>query len=462
MRPGAPVVSHDVEGPFNLIGLAAGSEPCQQPAMRRRLNDEPPVYIDVYPYVRWIRGVISASLLPRPYPENFIIAEGGSSFGIRARYMEKQKEQKYGWKGRTFVSGNYCYKSSKRQSRTAFFYSEKFVVEAGPQAKVTVFIKISAGIQCTITCARLLVPNHKQTPVIDGVGGFNITVQLNSNWFPKAFYFTLGLNGKNSSASNVDLWWSQRGPGAWLNGNVIFGDYERDEDECSLTMQEIKEGTKCSPAYYETAITEITAHPEYTRFGVHNSLALIKLVRPLKSGCGIRSGAVIIRHDSDGMFQLIGLSVGSVPCLRSSMRRRFNKEPPLYIDVYPYVTWITSMINANTMPKPYPANFKLLQADPVHPEVKQYFTHWKGQKLAWRGHTFVAGNSCFRNSKRQKKMAFFYYESFAVWSKPPTRLNIFMKISAGIECTITCARLLLPNHKSTPIIDGGGHNEVQG
>ncbi|XP_068626500.1 uncharacterized protein [Battus philenor] len=558
IRPGAPIVSHDTDGPFQLIGLSAGSELCTRHIMRSRLNEAPPLFIDVYPYVTWIMNVISASVVPRSFPGNFMLVEGGTSLGIRTSFRTKQKIQKYGWRGRTFVSGNYCYMSPKRQRRTAFFYYERFAVTAGPSATITVFIKISAGIECTITCARLLVPNHKSTPIIDGVGGFNVSVQLDSKWFPHRFYFTLGLNGKNSTAENINRWWAERGDGLWSKifwmnitlpalcgmgylgillttpsvvilgifreatgystkfasapqycyviGPVVFGDYERDEGECRLSQMDIKKGLICSPAYFETLIVSVETHPEYKRFGVKNTLALAKLARPLKSeipihletekmakktvklyqhrdcrrfrikekpnstddlsntlcttGCGVRSGAVIVSHDADGLFEIIGISVGSPPCKKRQMRTRLNRESPLYIDVYPYITWITNVVTANTLPNPYLANYALAESGLGQNQIKNMIQKRNGQKYVWRGRTFVMGNGCFRNPKRQKKMAFFYYEAFKVYTQSPARLRIYMKISAGIECTITCARLLFPNRsKSIPLIDGiGGFN----
>ncbi|KPI94987.1 hypothetical protein RR46_11991 [Papilio xuthus] len=216
IRPGAPIISQDVDGIFQLIGLSAGSQPCRIHTMRSRLNDDPPLFIDVFPYVTWIMNVISASVVPRAFPGKLMLTEGGSSIGIRPGFLRQTNTQKFGWRGRMFVSGNYCYMRPKRQRRTAFFYLERFSVKAGPEAKVTVYIRISAGIQCTITCARLLIPNHKSTPIIDGVGSFNISVQLDTNWFPSRFFFTLGLNGKNTSADNLSKWWSQRNPkGMW-------------------------------------------------------------------------------------------------------------------------------------------------------------------------------------------------------------------------------------------------------
>ncbi|CAG9581578.1 unnamed protein product [Danaus chrysippus] len=215
IRPGAPIVSHAAEGTFQLIGIAAGGAPCSRRSMRRRLNKEPPLYIDVYPYVTWIINFISAHVLPRPYPEHFMLVEGGTSIGIHQQYLRTRRKQKEGWKARTYVSGDYCYKSLKKQRATAFFYSEKFEVNADPPAKLSIFMQVSAGVECTIVCARLLLPNRLVTPFIDGVGGYNITISFSTFWFPYTFYFSLGLNGKNTTERDFRNWISERKPGYW-------------------------------------------------------------------------------------------------------------------------------------------------------------------------------------------------------------------------------------------------------
>ncbi|CAH4031275.1 unnamed protein product [Pieris brassicae] len=173
-------------------------------------------------------------------------------------------------------------------------------------------------------------------------------------------------------------------------GNVLFGDYVRDEEECGLTLSQTKMGSDCPRAYLEIPLIDISPHPEYSRFGVGNSLAIVKLLRPIKSrkyyfkflllsanlgsegvthvlctsGCGIRPGAPIVTHATEGTVQLMGVAAGSAPCIRRSMRNRLNKEPPLYIDVYPYVSWIINFVTANILPRPYPENFKLVDGGP--------------------------------------------------------------------------------------------------
>ncbi|XP_063899108.1 uncharacterized protein LOC110375867 [Helicoverpa armigera] len=215
VRPGAPIVSHSIDGPYELIGIAAGGAPCSRRAMRRRLNNEPPLYIDVYPYTTWIMNLITAYHLPKPYPQNVMLLEAGPSVGINKSFLRKRKKQKSGWRARTFMSGNHCYKSMRKQRRAAFFYSERFEVNTDPPAKLNVIMKISAGIECTIVCARLMMPNRLSVPTVTGVGGYNITIMFDTDWFPYTFYFALALDGKNTTAEDFQTWLPERKAGFW-------------------------------------------------------------------------------------------------------------------------------------------------------------------------------------------------------------------------------------------------------
>lgn len=144
-----------------------------------------------------------------------------------------------------FMTGNFCFRSMRHQKRASFFYSEKFSVTADPPAKLHVilkvrlihiqclyvkgfrifflilkhniylFLQISAGIDCTIVCARLTMPNRISQPTIAGVGGYNITVTFNTEWFPYSFFFALALDGKNSTDADMQAWISERKPGFW-------------------------------------------------------------------------------------------------------------------------------------------------------------------------------------------------------------------------------------------------------
>lgn len=71
-----------------------------------------------------------------------------SGMGIRKGYSRSRRiPQQSGWKARTYVSGNACYRSGKKQKANAFFYSEKFEVNCDPAAKVHVFMKVSEDLK---------------------------------------------------------------------------------------------------------------------------------------------------------------------------------------------------------------------------------------------------------------------------------------------------------------------------
>ncbi|KAI5630821.1 hypothetical protein NE865_16467 [Phthorimaea operculella] len=292
-------------------------------------------------------------------------------------------------------------------------------------------------------------------------------------------------------------------------GNVVFGDYERDEEDCGLTLSQIKIGLKCPRAYIEMPVSDIIPHPEFTRFGVGNSIALIKFLRPMKShymipvclptpferdrlrrkkvvflvdyrlgsegvthvlctsGCGVRSGAPILAHAADGPFELIGINAGGAPCRSRANRRRLNPQPPIYIDIYPYTQWISNVVTAHIMPRPYPEHFQLTDFGgyQVHPEKNSYLRAragppTKSKREGWRSRTFVSGRSCFDRFSKQKKMAFFYDEKFEVNADPPGKLNIFMKIFATWDVTIQCVKMTLPNRLSEPTIKGVRESNV--
>lgn len=62
--------------------------------------------------------------------------------GIHKDYLRRRKKQKSGWRARTFMTGNFCFKSLKKQKGAAFFYSEKFEVNADPPAKMNIVMKV--------------------------------------------------------------------------------------------------------------------------------------------------------------------------------------------------------------------------------------------------------------------------------------------------------------------------------
>ncbi|CAG9792552.1 unnamed protein product [Diatraea saccharalis] len=69
----------------------------------------------------------------------------------------------------------------------------------------------------------------------------------------------------------------------YIHGNVAFGDYERDETECRVSFEEMAHGAECDPAVLLMPIADVLLHPEYKHFGAKNSLAILKLITPIKS-----------------------------------------------------------------------------------------------------------------------------------------------------------------------------------
>lgn len=66
-------------------------------------------------------------------------------------------------------------------------------------------------------------------------------------------------------------------------GNVVFGDYERDEEECKLSIEELAVGADCEPAVLIMPIADVLLHPEYKHFHAKHSIALLKLITAVSS-----------------------------------------------------------------------------------------------------------------------------------------------------------------------------------
>lgn len=101
-------------------------------------------------------------------------------------------------------------------------------------------------------------------------------------------------------------------------GDIVFGDYKQDEDNCKLSKTQAKMGISCPRAYMIMPISFVLPHPEYYafvlfftesgifirnsnqiykkatwiiifkhfhfRFSVKDSVALVKFIRPIGSG----------------------------------------------------------------------------------------------------------------------------------------------------------------------------------
>ncbi|XP_061705543.1 uncharacterized protein LOC133516566 [Cydia pomonella] len=73
-------------------------------------------------------------------------------------------------------------------------------------------------------------------------------------------------------------------PHGYALGNVIFGDYERDEVECETTVQALANmNAECEPAILLMPVADVLIHPEFKHFGARSSVALLKLITTVKS-----------------------------------------------------------------------------------------------------------------------------------------------------------------------------------
>lgn len=77
----------------------------------------------------------------------------------------------------------------------------------------------------------------------------------------------------------------------------------------------------------------------------------------------MRTGTPLVLHASNGLFELVGISATSESCVEETQRTAFNDPPAIWIDIYPYKTWIINVITAHIMPLHYPNTFKLTQSD---------------------------------------------------------------------------------------------------
>lgn len=59
------------------------------------------------------------------------------------------------------------------------------------------------------------MPNRLTKPNIDGVGGYNLTISFDTDWFPYTFYFSIALDGKNSTVDDMNEWIQERKSGFW-------------------------------------------------------------------------------------------------------------------------------------------------------------------------------------------------------------------------------------------------------
>ncbi|XP_075983186.1 uncharacterized protein LOC142981275 [Anticarsia gemmatalis] len=72
-------------------------------------------------------------------------------------------------------------------------------------------------------------------------------------------------------------------PEGYALGNIAFDVYERDESECGISASDYSAGAECDSSVMIMPISDVVVHPDYTRYKFVDSVALLKLLQPLKS-----------------------------------------------------------------------------------------------------------------------------------------------------------------------------------
>ncbi|CAB3237843.1 unnamed protein product [Arctia plantaginis] len=282
-------------------------------------------------------------------------------------------------------------------------------------------------------------------------------------------------------------------PYGYALGNVAFADYYRDEIECGLTVRMVADGKECDPAILLIPIADVLLHPEYKHFDAKNSLALLKLVKPVKSyvprdfseeekevkrivllpkelcfmfdpsapenstritrnrmmcttGCGFHSGAPTLIHEHTGHWSIVSMAIGGNLC-PDPLRARRPPAPPLHIIIYPYVSWITAAISGKPMgafAKDDPFGFVMPRAGHEHPGFGHH----------WLGHWYMGGIRCFDRGHAADDMFKFYHEIFNinVDTKGLNFITYGLEIFSEPLTIIVCVKVGMPYRLTTPIV----------
>lgn len=61
----------------------------------------------------------------------------------------------------------------------------------------------------------MLFPNRLTDPRINGVGGYNISIEFGTDWFPYNFFYTVGVYGRNTTYTDMEDWHLERNERFW-------------------------------------------------------------------------------------------------------------------------------------------------------------------------------------------------------------------------------------------------------
>ncbi|KAH9633755.1 hypothetical protein HF086_011054 [Spodoptera exigua] len=209
-------------------------------------------------------------------------------------------------------------------------------------------------------------------------------------------------------------------PKRLFSGNVIFGDYERDEVECRVSIDDIAAGTECEPAILLMPIADVLLHPEYKHFGAKysNATKMTQNRMTCTTGCGFHSGAPTLVHEHTGHWSIVALSHGGSPC-PDPLRVRRPPAPPHHIMIHPYVPWITAAITGKAVgafAKDDPFGFIMPRAS-----IYDFIAH------GWVGHWWMGGLRCYDRGEAAEDLFKFYHEIFQINPVTETFLTYYLE-----------------------------------
>ncbi|KAH9633682.1 hypothetical protein HF086_012608, partial [Spodoptera exigua] len=221
-------------------------------------------------------------------------------------------------------------------------------------------------------------------------------------------------------------------PKRLFSGNVIFGDYERDEVECRVSIDDIAAGTECEPAILLMPIADVLLHPEYKHFGAKysNATKMTQNRMTCTTGCGFHSGAPTLVHEHTGHWSIVALSHGGSPC-PDPLRVRRPPAPPHHIMIHPYVPWITAAITGKAVgafAKDDPFGFIMPRAS-----IYDFIAH------GWVGHWWMGGLRCYDRGEAAEDLFKFYHEIFQI-----------NPIDAAKGTLIVCVKVGMPYQLGQP------------
>ncbi|KAJ0171971.1 hypothetical protein K1T71_012734 [Dendrolimus kikuchii] len=290
-------------------------------------------------------------------------------------------------------------------------------------------------------------------------------------------------------------------PDGYALGNVVFGDYERDEEECHITISDIAKGAECDPAILLMPIADVLLHPEYKNFGAANSIALLKLITPVRSNymvpaCLPFKNFLIDRNGRQTKERLYHIDFTSdvprdfveeekevsrisllprelcfiygKPTNISRVARKrtacttgcgFHSGAPSIVHEHTG-HWSLVALSQSGAPCPDPLRSRRPPPPPRHIVLHPYVP-WITAAITGKavgafskddpfGHWWMGGLRCYDRGEAASDMFKFYHEVFALRPSGTTYLTYYMELDGPPKAMIICVKVGMPFRLAKP------------